>query len=474
MSHRPAQRPFRIAFSLAGEQKNLVKPISDALKERLDPSQLATGERSRVFFYPDEDTVGARSDTFRSIYKDERTLLIPCISEEYGNKRWTNFEWRIIRQLLFLPTSDDEPKDDLGVPLRFLRIYPIRVGKGDVPGLPEDAISAVVTSVEKIVDQIVARIELLEHHYRDIPFNDTPMHVDLEHCIYLADCPAEMRIRDAVPSRQQVKEHLEKHCWRVLPDHDFETDKIDATEELKAMLKCSVFIQLLGRDDMNREGTDEFLYETAVKLGLRTLRFCPATEYGENISERDRFIRGADVFRNNFREFLGTITRLLGKIRNNQVFDCAMAQPVVQVAIPTRDKYSIFDMLLEVLESDHDFRLEPRQIDSLKDAIDTELNVEKLHGLVIACNRDSIDTSKNSPAMSDDFLTVVRLIQSRYHQMERHDRFPPIAIAFWPPTEAENPFTILRLRLPQYVYQITVEDSCSFNAFCDRIRVYIQ
>ena len=75
---------FQVAFSFAGEQRDLVRSIAVAVEERLGRSKVFLDEWYEAYI------AGADADTLlQDIYLERCEVAVVCISERYGNKPWT-------------------------------------------------------------------------------------------------------------------------------------------------------------------------------------------------------------------------------------------------------------------------------------------------------------------------------------------------------------------------------------------------
>ena len=118
---------YLVAFSFAGQEITLVRSIAEAVREVL-------GQDS-VFFYEWYEHLLAGEDAdlkLQQLYARDCTLVVACVSRPYGERPWTRLEHAAIRSryMQATPTSGQNP----------LSVLPIRVGEGDVPGLPFNAI----------------------------------------------------------------------------------------------------------------------------------------------------------------------------------------------------------------------------------------------------------------------------------------------------------------------------------------------
>lgn len=142
---------FLVAFSLAGEQRDLVRAIAEAVETQLG--------RDAVFFdeWFEHHLAGADADLkLQKIYGEQCDLAVVCVSKAYGDKPWTRAEHRAIRarQMRAEASSDRREQDS---------ILPIRVGDGEVEGILVNAIVPDVRdrSADQIAELIVNRLRLL-------------------------------------------------------------------------------------------------------------------------------------------------------------------------------------------------------------------------------------------------------------------------------------------------------------------------
>jgi hypothetical protein len=123
MPVREVPEKFQVAFSLAGEQRDLVRAIAEAVEKDLGQETVFLDEWFEHFL------AGHDADLrLQKIYGDQSELVVVCVSEHYGDKPWTVAEHEAIRARLMKTRSSQEERDKL-------RILPIRVGKGEVEGI---------------------------------------------------------------------------------------------------------------------------------------------------------------------------------------------------------------------------------------------------------------------------------------------------------------------------------------------------
>lgn len=142
---RDVPEKFLVAFSFAGEQRDLVRSIAEAVEARLGRSKVFLDEWYEAWI------AGDSADTLlQDIYCERCEVAIVCVSERYGGKPWTLAEHAAIRDRVNRSRASDNDKDRLGV-------LPIRVGDGDVKGIPK--FTAIIPDVRnKTLDETVALI----------------------------------------------------------------------------------------------------------------------------------------------------------------------------------------------------------------------------------------------------------------------------------------------------------------------------
>jgi signal transduction histidine kinase len=140
---------FLVAFSFAGEERPLITQIAELVEERLG--------RSSVFFdeWFEHYIAGNDADLrLQEIYSKRSSLIVVCVSGSYGKKAWTRAEHEVIRARLMQLRLTGEDN----------RVLPLRVGEGEIPGIPFNAIVPDVRSrpIEETADLIVARLRLTD------------------------------------------------------------------------------------------------------------------------------------------------------------------------------------------------------------------------------------------------------------------------------------------------------------------------
>jgi nucleoid-associated protein YgaU len=123
---QPPER-FLVAFSYAGEQRELVSGVAHELAQSLG--------QANVFFaeWWEHYLAGGDADLKLQELYENATVVVVCVSERYGDKAWTRAEHAAIRARLMKAEDSGDENDKLGV-------LPVRVGEGDVGGLPFNTI----------------------------------------------------------------------------------------------------------------------------------------------------------------------------------------------------------------------------------------------------------------------------------------------------------------------------------------------
>ena len=138
---------FAVAFSLAGEQRQLVLAVAQEVEAVLG--------RSTVFYdaWYEHWIAGNDADLLlQHVYSDMSELVVFCVSGHYGGKPWTQTEHRAIRARMMQSDSVAER-----------RILPVRVVDGEVDGvLFTDIVPDLRTKTPtEAAELIIARLNLV-------------------------------------------------------------------------------------------------------------------------------------------------------------------------------------------------------------------------------------------------------------------------------------------------------------------------
>lgn len=152
MHPRMLPEKFLVALSFAGEQRDFVRAIAEAIESELGSGSVFFDEWFEYYL------AGAEADLkLQEIYGKKCTLAVVCISAHYGNKPWTQAEHEAIRARIIesrTPTSK----------LHRDSVMPIRVGDGDVDNIPFNTIILDVRSQTstQAAELVIQRLRLIE------------------------------------------------------------------------------------------------------------------------------------------------------------------------------------------------------------------------------------------------------------------------------------------------------------------------
>jgi hypothetical protein len=245
MSTRKLPEKFLVAFSFAGEQRDLVLSIAEAVEHRL-----GTGT---VFFddWFESHIAGVNADLkLQKLYSEQCELVVVCVSERYGNKPWTETEYDAIRaRQMELRTSK--------VKVDQYRMLPIRVGDGDVKGILFNAIVPDVRAraAQKTAELIVDRLRLIDPLFGGSE-GQPPTEPFWPEIPSLLDWP----MADHTGAREAFERLLARNArWRYLPIRGpSETGKSHITRQMLANaipvseMACGRF-DFKGTTDMDAE-----------------------------------------------------------------------------------------------------------------------------------------------------------------------------------------------------------------------------
>ena len=148
MSARPIPEKFLVAFSFAGEQRDLVRSIAEAVEKTLGWGTVFFDEWFEYYI------AGADADLkHQKIYGKGCALAVVCVSERYGDKPWTQAEHEAIRARQMQARASKDERVKAG-------ILPIRVGDGDVDGILFNTIASDIRE-RSVSDSAVLIVERL-------------------------------------------------------------------------------------------------------------------------------------------------------------------------------------------------------------------------------------------------------------------------------------------------------------------------
>ena len=151
MTARELPRKFLVAFAFAGEQRDLVRAIAEAVEKKIGSNNVFFDEWFEYYI------AGQDADLkLQAIYGERCELAVVCVSERYGGKPWTQAEHEAIRARLMKSRESADKREQHA-------ILPIRVGDGEVQGIPFNAIVPDVRgrSPDSTAELIVKRLRLI-------------------------------------------------------------------------------------------------------------------------------------------------------------------------------------------------------------------------------------------------------------------------------------------------------------------------
>jgi len=411
MQARPLPETFLVAFSFAGEQRDLVRSIAEAVEQLLG--------RGTVFYddWFEHYIAGDDADLrLQNIYGKRSSLVVSCVSERYGGKPWTRAEHRAIRALqMQLYESKGEKASH--------RILPLRVGDGDVEGVPFNTIcpDARRKPVAQTAELIVNRLRLIVPEAGPGP--DTP-----SRCVYLAECTPDMDDPAKPINRGRMKAFLEDLRWTVLPSSEYPPDQYQSLLE-NDLKECLAFVQLIGPYPWKRGGFDRIQNDTAA-LATRRFRFRSSDLDLTKVDPAHReFLTAPDVMATGFEDFKVHLQKELTVLaqRRDRAADEQGDEgipPRVFVVIHSANPDPLWEQVFQWL-------YEEQQIDAYQLKAGETLEGKQLgdpcHGFLIVCDGTALQDGPLSPR---DDMEQCRLIQMKVKNAARR---PPVGLVYWPP-----------------------------------------
>jgi hypothetical protein len=159
--YRQLPERFQVAFSFAGEQRDLVRAVAEAVEKELGLPNVFFDEWFEHYIAGDDADL-----TLQEIYGERCVLAVVCVSERYGGKPWTRAEHKAIRARQM---KAEDKRERLG-------ILPIRVGDGDVEGILFNTIVPDIRkkSIAEAAELIIGRLRLMD----PVANNDVPAVLD--------------------------------------------------------------------------------------------------------------------------------------------------------------------------------------------------------------------------------------------------------------------------------------------------------
>jgi hypothetical protein len=422
-NHRSVPDQFLVAFSFAGEHRDLVRTIAEATEQLLG--------KGTVFYdeWYEELLAGSSADLkLQDIYGSGSDVIVMCASAEYDSKEWTIAEWDSIRARHMKLRAKGNGESD--------RLLPLRVADGDVEGLLENAIwvDARQRTPSYLADLIVQRVR------KFVAEAGRPR-------VFLAQTQFDMEDESQPVNRPKLKRFLEQECqYTVSPTGDLlDLDPVEYRPALRAELaSCHAFVQLLSGTPWKPGRYDivQFTEASDTKLPQFCFRGDLAAELAGD-EEQKVLIEGSGNIAGQFEDFKQHLKIKLGELAVKQGAELRQFQeadrrsrmgteaaeseddlPLIRVAIRAGEGKDIWNQVFTCLEEKVLFdELGPdRTFESAQSA-------EPCHGFLILCDeRAQID---------EDFSPREALAQCRQIQTQQKDKaqVPPVGIVFRAPPE---------------------------------------
>lgn len=461
---RPIPEKFLVAFSFAGEQRDLVRPIAEAVEQRLG--------RGTVFFdewFKHEIVSMNRSDLkLQDAYIEKTELIVVGISQAYADKEWTRMEWDAIRARHMTNPSDSNNNAD--------RIWPLRVGDGDLPGLHTNTIwdDARKYTPKQIAARLIARLQ------KFVPDAGKPH-------VFLAECMSELEDEDKVVNRQGLKTFLEEDCdWSVLP-HGSLLDSDQYGPLLEAELrKCQAFVQLLGRNPWKGGRFDRRQYDVARDRSLPIFRFrgeFDLAKLKETNLDHYQFVT-MDVFGVLFDDFKVSLRAKLNDltqereraIREAQQEEKALGDgetwddqngvpPLVRVVVRAGNPRALWEEMFPLLDEKENVlydELSPRNT-----LLEMQRN-DPCQGFLILCDSAALNDERLAPR---DDLAQCQQIQREILKLKNdHSQCPPVGLVYWKPPDPSWPWLLRSSPLKDRLHKVLGDALHELGPFFSQVR----
>jgi hypothetical protein len=438
---------FLVAFSFAGEQRDLVYSVAKSVEDTL-------GEGT-VFFdeWFEHYIAGHDADTkLQEIYAGRSELVVVCISERYGNKPWTQMEHEAVRALLMKVRASEDVREQL-------RILPLRVGDGDVKGINFNTISPDIRKkgAGQTAELIENRLKLILPDLDKLTGKAKARVVPRR--IFLAECTGDMDEK-----RIQMSAFLEDIGWSVLPDSEYPDDeyRVRLDEDLN---KSNAFIQLLGPYPWKRGAFDRLQNEAAVSLQLRRFRYRSSDIDLETVDTAHReFLTAADVIQSGFEDFKSFLEKEL-KILQQQLEQPARQlgnddnPPLVRVVIRSPNPDPLWEKVFHwIYDQEH---ILPYQLGN-DETLEEKHLASPCQGFLVVCDSSALEDGPHSPRKD---MEQCRQIQLKEKNAARR---PPVGLVYWPPPDAS--WAKLLRSTPLKLYRILGDEPDNLGEFFAEVR----
>lgn len=406
MATREIPDKFLVAFSFAGEQRELVRSIAEAVEARLGVGTVFYDEWFEFYI------AGADADTrLQEIYGQRSELVVVSISASYGGKPWTLAEYDAIRALQMQLRVSQDKKDPF-------RILPLRTGDGEVKGILFNTICPDVRQkpIAQTAELIINRLGLIVPAAKPIPA--TPAYL-----VYLAKCTPDLE-----DARDRMKAFFEERGWIVRPAAT--TIESEDQSALDSDLGSSLaFVQLLGPCPWQGGAFDRIQNDAASAAGIPRYRYRSSDIDLALVDPQQRELIGApEIIATGFEDFKVHLEKELAVLaeRSKPVppNDQDDMPPHVFVAIRSANPDPLWDQVFGWIYDQQ--KIAPSQL-MPGESLETKHLADPCQGFLLVCDSDSLAEGPYSPR---EYMEQCRQIQMREKNAARR---PPVALVYWPP-----------------------------------------
>jgi hypothetical protein len=409
MSLRAVPERFLVAFSFAGDNRDLIQRLAVALEKRLgDGTVFYDNWYEHYILGPDGDL------RLQEIYGKRSEMVVIGVSERYGSKEWPRREFDVVRARAQKLSASNDERDQY-------RITPLRVGDGNVKGIYDNTIVPEIRRrpIAAIVDLIVNRLLLVRP---DLIL----LQPEIRH-VFLAECTPDLDDESRPVNRRAVKNLLEELGWTVLPADEYEVASYDESLQ-RDLQRSEAYVQLLGPVPWKHGNFDRRQFDAAMASSLTPYVFRSDEIRLDKVeSEAHReWLKWPNMYVSGFDDFLVLLRKKLGSpkvAKGRREFE---TKPLVRVDIRSANRTELWDRLYKWIIEDQEM-----ESDVLRgsDTFASRQSDEPCHGFLIVCDAQAMEEGPLSPREA--------LMQCRQIQIGQKDaaRRPPVALVYWPPPE---------------------------------------
>jgi hypothetical protein len=405
-----------VAFSFAGEQRELVSKVASLVKERLGDGTVFFDDWYQAYLGgPDGDL------KLQAIYNGGSKLVVVCVSEDYA-KPWCHVEHEAIRAFRISMLQSNVPTDRE-------RILTIRVGDGDVPGIPVNAFCPDIREkpVAYTADLIIKRLRIVLPGFTVTDTNErSPAKMPKA---FLAECTP-----DLDEQRERIRSFILEQGWSVLSSAEYNDDSYDADLQ-RDLQASSAFVQVLGRNPWRRGSYDRRQHAAAVEQGVPRYQFRNSDVDLSALKDTDPahhdFVTASDVIVGGLGDFKSYLAKELRDIRQRlehpaEKYAGSGPQPLIRVVIRSPNPDPLWDRIFSWIYEQQ--RIRPHCV-AAGDNLEEQEAAEACQGFLVVCDRAAVESEQHSPRTT---MEQCRLIQLKIKDELRR---PPVGLVYWPPPE---------------------------------------